>query len=153
MEEKFKIRCAKCKNFLKTEAEVAANQYDSKGAGERLCRACARDKKGGRNEKADAENHKRKAAAEARPLTCAACGEAFSYVKHLNENQVEHHRKALQKRVVCGDCTRLGFTARNWQAFQCFGACNRKLPKSKFEGGPHFARAHKNGTLKCKACA
>ena len=93
------------------------------------------------------------AEAEAKPLTCAACGEALADVKHLKQGQVASHRETRQRRVVRVHCTSLGFTARNWQAYQCVGASEKKLPRSKFEGGPHFARAHKNGTLKCKARA
>ncbi len=149
---KFKIRCARCKNFLKTEAEVAANQYDSKDAGERLCRACARNEKGGRNEKADAENRKRKAEADAKPLTCAACKGAFSDTKHLKQKQVEHHRAAKGAKLVCRSCEELGFTARSCQAYQCSGACKRGLPKSAFPDPHNVPRDAKKGTLKCKTC-
>ena len=109
VQEKFKIRCAKCKNFLKTEAEVAANQYDSKGAGEKFCRTCARDEP---QAKAEAANRKRKAEADAKPLTCAACGGAFADTKHLKQTQKEH-RKATGKRVVCGDCSKRDITAKD----------------------------------------
>ena len=148
VQEKFKIRCAKCRTFLKTEAEVAANQYDSKGAGEKLCRTCARDAKGGDNDL----NRKRKAEAEAKPLTCAACGEEFSDRKHLKQGQVEDHRKAKGTKVVCRGCEELGFTARSCVGYQCSGACKRKLPKSAFPDPPNVARDAKKGTLTCNIC-
>ena len=58
-----------------------------------------------------------------------------------------------KSKVVCATCVADGFTARGWEPFQCFGACQKKLPKSKFTAGPNFARALERRTLKCKACA
>ena len=73
------------------------------------------------------------AEAEAKPLTCAACGEAFADVKHLKQGQVASHRETRQRRVVCAHCTSLGFTA--------------------FSVNPaHVACDEKKGTLKCKTC-
>jgi hypothetical protein len=80
---------------------------------------------------------KRKAEADAKPLTCATCGGAFSDTKHLKPNQVEHHRKAKGAKVVCGGCKDFGFTARSCQPYQCSGACERRLPKSAFPD-PHI---------------
>ena len=110
-------------------------------------------REGGQNEKAEAANRKRKAEAEAKPLTCAACGEVFSETKHLKQGQIEYHRKAKQAKVVCGGCKKLGFTARSCKAYLCSGACKRRLPKSAFSVNPaHVARDEKKGTLKCKTC-
>eukprot|EP00959_Pyramimonas_sp_CCMP1952_P249921 5224516-Pyramimonas_sp.AAC.1 len=61
---------------------------------------------------------------------CAACGGAFSDTKHLKPKQVEDHRGAKGAKVACGGCKELGFTARSCQAYQCSGACKRRLPKS-----------------------
>ena len=106
-----------------------------------------------RRANAEAANRKRKAEADAKPLTCAACGGAFSDTKHLKQGQVEDHRKAKGAKVVRGGCKELGFTARSWQGYQCSGACKRKLPKSAFSVNPaHVARDEKKGTLKCNTC-
>ena len=112
-------------------------------AGERLCKKCALDRENTvLRANYEAANRKRKAEADAKPLTCAACGGAFSDTKHLKQTQQEHHRKATQLKVVCGDCTKLGFTARSCQAYQCSGACKRRLPKSAFSVNPaHVALA------------
>ena len=87
-----------------------------------------------------------------RQLKCGACEKEFPRQDHISDRQESDHFTRKSK-VVCADCVGLGFTARNCQAYECFGACKRKLPKSKFTVGPHFARALERRTLKCKACA
>eukprot|EP00959_Pyramimonas_sp_CCMP1952_P307008 6425595-Pyramimonas_sp.AAC.1 len=106
-------------------------QKKHNAAGGRLCRKCAEEQeKEVRRGNAEAANRKREAEADARPLTRAACGEAFSDTKHLKHKQVENHRAAKGAKVVCGGCNTLGFTARSCQAYQCGGACKRRPPKS-----------------------
>eukprot|EP00959_Pyramimonas_sp_CCMP1952_P160776 3362378-Pyramimonas_sp.AAC.1 len=86
-------------------------------------------------------------------LKCAARGGSFSDAEHLKNTLVEHHQKRRQIRVVRECCTGLGFTARNWHAYQCSGTCNRTLPNSAFPvRADHVARAAKGGVLTCKAC-
>ena len=87
-----------------------------------------------------------------RQLKCGACDMEFPRQGHISDQQESDHFTRKSK-AVCADCVGLGFTARNWQAYECFGACQKKLPKSKFTVGPHFARSHKDGALKCKARA
>ena len=147
-----KVRCSTdgCPSVLPEEAEISGAQNKHKAAGERLCQRCAEERERTTRE---SNNRKRKAEADAKSLTCAACGGAFSHAKHLKQGQVEDHRKAKGARVVCGSCKELGFTARSWQGYQCSGACKRKLPKSAFSVNPaNVARDEKKGTLKCKTC-
>ena len=87
-----------------------------------------------------------------RQLKCAACEKEFPRQDHISDRQESDHFTRKSK-VVCANCSAVGFTPRNWQAYECFGACKKKLPKSQFAVGPNFARAHQNRTLKCKACA
>ena len=87
-----------------------------------------------------------------RPLARAACKKEFARQQHISARQESEHFTRKSK-VVCAECIAVGFTARNTEAYECFGACKRKLPKSKFTVGPHFARALERRTLKCKACA
>eukprot|EP00959_Pyramimonas_sp_CCMP1952_P160260 3352017-Pyramimonas_sp.AAC.1 len=61
----------------------------------------------------EAGNRKRKAEADAKPLTCAACGGEFPGTKHLKQDQLEDQRKAKGAKVVRGGCQELGFTARS----------------------------------------
>ena len=151
-----KVRCSneKCLSLFHEEADMSDAQKKHNVAGMRLCRKCAEGRENEvRRGNAEAANRKRKAEADAKPLTCAACGGAFSDTKHLKQTQMEHHRKAKQIKVVRGDCTKLGFTARSCQAYQCSGACKRRLPKSAFSVNPaHVARDEKKGTLKCNTC-
>ena len=87
-----------------------------------------------------------------RELTCAACNKGFPRQGHISSAQeTEHFRKG--RKVVCAACMGAGLTSRSWQAYECAGACRRKLPKSEFVVGPHFARSQTRGTLKCKSCA
>ena len=150
------VRCRndKCLSLYDEKAEMSEAQKKHNAAGERLCRTCAEEReKEVRRQNADSGRRKRKAEAEAKPLTCATCGEAFSDTKHMNHNQEKNHRRANQTKVVCGGCKELGFTARSCQAYQCSGACKRRLPKSAFSVNPaHVARDAKKGTLKCKTC-
>ena len=87
-----------------------------------------------------------------RQLTCAACEREFPRQEHISSAQETEHMTKGRK-VVCVDCLDVGFTARSWHAYECFGTCKRKLPKSQFVVGPNFARAYQNRTLKCKSCA
>ena len=97
-----------------------------------------------------------KAAADAakgleRELTCAACRQGFPRQEHISKSQeTDHFRKGA--RVVCANCKGLGFTAREWQGYECTGTCRRRLPKSAFGGSAHFARSFQRGTLKCRSC-
>ena len=145
------MRCSSktCLALFDEQGEVSDAQKKRKATGERLCRKCAEERERTTRE---SNNRKRKAEADAKLLTCAACGEAFSDTKHLRQGQVEHHRQTKQRKVVCGGCLKLGFTARSCQAYQCSGACKRRLPKSAFPDPTHVARDAKKGTLKCKAC-
>ena len=151
-----KVRCTNgtCLSLYDEEAEMSEAQKNNNAAGERLCRKCAEEReKEVRRGNAEAANRKRKAEADAKPLTCAACGEAFSDTKHLKHTQAKNHRAAKGAKVVCGGCQELGFTARSYQAYQCSGACKKRLPKSAFSGNPtNVARDAKKGTLKCKTC-
>ena len=126
------------------------HRRSTKKQGKRLCKRCAEERE---RTTLESINRKRKAEAEAKPLSCAACGGAFSDTKHLKQGQVEYHRKAKGAKVVCGSCKELGFTARSCQGYQCSGACKRKLPKSAFSVNPtNVARDEKKGTLKCNTC-
>ena len=124
-------------------------QKKHKAAGERLCQRCAAERQ---RTTLESNNRKRKAEADAKPLTCASCRGAFSDTKHLKHKQVEDHRSAKGAKVVCSGCEVLGFTARSCQAYQCSGACEKRLPKSAFPDPTHVARDAKKGTLKCKTC-
>ena len=87
-----------------------------------------------------------------RELTCATCKKGFARQKHISAKQESEHFTRKSK-VVCAGCIAVGFTARSWQAFQCSGKCQRKLPKSVFSvAASSVARDEKKGTLKCKAC-
>ena len=151
MESKLTVRCSNktCLALFDEQCEVSDAQKRHKAAGERLCRKCAEERERTTRE---SNNRKRKAEAEAKSLTCAACGGAFSDTKHLKQGQVEDHRKAKGAKVVCGGCKELGFTARSCQAYQCSGACKRRLPKSAFPDPHNVPRDAKKGTLKCKTC-
>ena len=74
------VRCSngKCLSLFDESAAMSEAQKKHNAAGERLCRNCAveRDKKV-RQGNYETSNRKRKAGADAKPLTCAACGEAF----------------------------------------------------------------------------
>ena len=146
------VRCSndECRSLLQEGADMSEAQKKHKAAGERLCQRCAEERQ---RTTLESNNRKRKAEADAKPLTCAACGGAFSDTKHLKQGQVEDHRKAKGAKVVCGSCKELGFTARSCQAYQCSGACKRRLPKSAFSVNPaHVARDEKKGTLKGNTC-
>ena len=110
-----------------------------------VCGDCSRR---GRTAKEVADSAKRLK----RELQCAACKKQFPRQSHISDRQERDHFSRKSK-VVCAECMSVGFTARNWEAYECFGACKRKLPKSKFTVGPNFARALERRTLKCKACA
>ena len=87
-----------------------------------------------------------------RLLTRASCEEQFARQEHISAKQESEHFTRKSK-VVCAGCIADGFTARSWQAFQCSGKCQRKLPKSAFSvAASSVARDEKKGTLKCKAC-
>eukprot|EP00959_Pyramimonas_sp_CCMP1952_P352344 7382219-Pyramimonas_sp.AAC.1 len=91
-------------------------QKKHNAAGQRLCRKCAEEwEKAVLRTNYEAGNLKRKAEAEAKPLTCAARGEAFSDTRHLKHKQEKDHRAAKGSKVACGGCKELGFTARSWQ--------------------------------------
>eukprot|EP00959_Pyramimonas_sp_CCMP1952_P362959 7600748-Pyramimonas_sp.AAC.1 len=65
-------------------------QKNHDAAGQRLCRKCAEDREKAVLRTSDeAENRKRKAKAEAEPLTCCApgCGVSFWEVGHLSRNR------------------------------------------------------------------
>ena len=87
-----------------------------------------------------------------RLLTCATCKKEFARQQHISDRQESDHFTRKSK-VVCAGCVAYGFTSRSWQAFQCSGKCEKKLPKSAFSvDASHVARDEKKGTLKCKAC-
>ena len=109
---------------------------------------CGDTSKRGRNALGVADESKRLK----RLLTCASCEKEFARQQHISDGQ-ESNRFTRTSKVVCAGCVADGFTSRNWQAYECFGACKRMLPKNQFAGGPNFTRAYQNRTLKCKACA
>ena len=90
-------RCSNdaCLSLFDGKAERSEAQKKHNAAGERLCRKCAEER-----EKVTHESNNRKRKKEADTT-------------HLKKRQVEEHRQAKQKRVVCADCTNLGFTARS----------------------------------------
>eukprot|EP00959_Pyramimonas_sp_CCMP1952_P021427 451876-Pyramimonas_sp.AAC.1 len=112
------VRCSSktCLKLFEEQAEMSNAQKKHNAAGERLCRKCAEEReKTVTRTNCEAGNRKRKAEADAKPLTCAACGGAFSNTTHLKHNQVKEHRAAKGAKVVCGGCKELGFTARSCQ--------------------------------------
>ena len=87
-----------------------------------------------------------------RELTCATCKKGFARQEHISAKQ-ESELFTRKSKVACAGCIADGFTARSWQAFQCSGKCQRKLPKPAFSvDASNVARDEKKGTLKCKAC-
>ena len=95
--ESNRVRCSneKCLALFDEQGDVSDAQKKYNAAGMRLCQRCAE----GRynevlRENWEASNRKRKAEADAKPLTCAPCGGAFSDTKHLKQKQVEHRRAA-----------------------------------------------------------
>ena len=149
------LRCTndKCLSLHDERAEMSEAQKKHNAAGERLCRKCAEEReKAVLRSNYEAGNRKRKAEADAKPLTCAACRGAFSDTKHLKPHQVAEHRAAKGAKVVCGGCKELGFTARSCQGYQCSGACQKRLPKSAFPDPHNVPRDAKKCTLKCNTC-
>eukprot|EP00959_Pyramimonas_sp_CCMP1952_P354703 7429926-Pyramimonas_sp.AAC.1 len=72
------LRCSNgdCLSELQEGAGMSEAQKKHNAAGERLCRKCAEERENEvRRGNAEAANRKRKAEADAKPLTCAACGE------------------------------------------------------------------------------
>eukprot|EP00959_Pyramimonas_sp_CCMP1952_P233759 4885052-Pyramimonas_sp.AAC.1 len=122
VQEKFKIRCGECLEFLKTEAEIAANQYATKSAGEKLCKKCAGKRKGGWNKWSKSQkerecenemNAARRAARQQKPLKCSACpseadgtGGTFTDTRHLTPDQLQKYYKtgAGHRPVMCRSC-------------------------------------------------
>ena len=89
-------------------------------------------------------------------LTCAACKKELPRQDHISdkrEREREREHFTRKGKLVYVDCIAFGFTARNWQAYECVGACKRKLSKSKFTVGPNFVSFRERRTFKCKACA
>eukprot|EP00959_Pyramimonas_sp_CCMP1952_P467142 9491108-Pyramimonas_sp.AAC.1 len=82
-------------------------QKKRNAAGQRLCRKCAEEReKAVLRTNCEAGNLKRTAEAEAKPLTCAACGEAFSNTRHLKRKQEKDHRAAKDRRW-CAEAARI----------------------------------------------
>ena len=81
-----KVRCSNdgCLSLFPEEAEMSEAQKKHKEAGERLCRRCAEERDRTTRE---SNNKTRKVEAEAKPMTCAACGGAFSDREHLKQHQ------------------------------------------------------------------
>ena len=87
-----------------------------------------------------------------RRLTCAAREKGFPRQDRVSDAHESDHF-ARKSQVVRADCIADGFTSRNWHPFQFFGACRKKLPKSRFADGQNFARFHERRALTCKASA
>ena len=110
------MRCSNdgCESEFREGAEMSEAQKKRKAAGERLCKKCALDRENTvLRANYEAGNRKRKAEAEAKPLTSVAGGKPFSDTKHLKQKQEKDHRGAREIKVVCGGCKELGFTARS----------------------------------------